>query len=364
MLYCENKVKFEKESGYRTAGKKAPDDIALFAEKMGFQIIPFDEVDFNLNPVHRIIKNAIVSKQNWKRISDCINDNDTLLLQHPYEGLKLTAKHIQDIKKKYKVHIILLIHDLNCLRSNIEISHSKWMSSLNAESEVAILQSVDYIIAHNERMKAFLVDTLSIDQKKIYCLQLFDYYHMCDIKKSRQFDGSVTVAGNLQPEKCKYLYKFIDECKLKGGLHLYGPNFDTNYNKNVVYHGLVPADRLPGEIEGSFGLVWDGLEIDECSGNAGEYIKYNNPHKCSLYISSGLPVVIWDKAALADFVTEHKVGITVSSLRNLESAIAQVSADEYNNMVDNAVSLGKQLTQGFYFNSVLERIKLDGETLC
>ena len=57
----------------------------------------------------------------------------------------------------------------------------------------------------------------------------------------------------------------------------------------------------------NFGLVWDGTSLDGCNGRYGEYLKFNNPHKTSLYLSCGIPVIIWKEAALADFVEEHKV---------------------------------------------------------
>ncbi|NRO11242.1 Beta-1,6-galactofuranosyltransferase WbbI [Lactobacillus helveticus] len=50
--------------------------------------------------------------------------------------------------------------------------------------------------------------------------------------------------------------------------------------------------------------------------NTGNYLRYNDPHKLSLYLASGIPVIIWKKAAEAKFVEENKVGITVDSLED------------------------------------------------
>ena len=50
-------------------------------------------------------------------------------------------------------------------------------------------------------------------------------------------------------------------------------------------------------MEGSFGLVWDGISVETCAGVYGEYLKVNNPHKTSLYLASGIPVIIWKEAA-------------------------------------------------------------------
>lgn len=33
-------------------------------------------------------------------------------------------------------------------------------------------------------------------------------------------------------------------------------------------------------------------------------MKYNNLHKLSLHICAGMPVVVWDKSAIADFARQ------------------------------------------------------------
>ena len=87
---------------------------------------------------------------------------------------------------------------------------------------------------------------------------------------------------------------------------------------NINYHGSFGVDEIPSKLTRGFGLVWDGDSLDGCRGQSGQYLRYNNPHKLSLYLSSGLPVVIWTGAAEAGFVREHGVGLCVDSLNDLE----------------------------------------------
>ena len=96
----------------------------------------------------------------------------------------------------------------------------------------------------------------------------------------------------------------------------------------------------------NFGLVWDGTSLDGCNGRYGEYLKFNNPHKTSLYLSCGIPVIIWKEAALADFVEEHKVGITLNSLADLDKVLMETSADDYEIMRTNAMKLAQKLRRG------------------
>ena len=47
---------------------------------------------------------------------------------------------------------------------------------------------------------------------------------------------------------------------------------------------------------------------------------YTIKAKLSLYLTAGLPVVIWEQAAEAAFVRKHGLGICVASLRDLKEA--------------------------------------------
>lgn len=96
--------------------------------------------------------------------------------------------------------------------------------------------------------------------------------------------------------------------------------------------GFVKSDDLIATAQGDFGLVWDGTSVSTCTGDFGEYLQYNNPHKTSLYIRCQLPVIIWNKAALADFVRENGIGICVDSLEELEKILNTLSEEEYAEM--------------------------------
>ena len=81
---------------------------------------------------------------------------------------------------------------------------------------------------------------------------------------------------------------------------------------------------------------------------------YNNPHNTSLYLSLGLPVVIWEKAALSDFVLERGCGIAVKSLDELSEALSFVDTQKYAKMKNAAETEGKKLRSGFYTKRALD----------
>ena len=188
-------------------------------------------------------------------------------------------------------------------------------------------------------------------------MQIFDYLHDAPLRDYKHKSKSVIVAGNLSPSKCEYIYKIINKPNMGFTLELYGPNYqNSSYSDNVNYHGVCTPEELPGKLEGSFGLVWDGNSLDGCTGNAGEYVRYNNPHKCSLFLSSNIPVIIWEKAALADFVVKNGVGFTVSSLYEISKKIEKISDQEYIKMVEKSKIIGERIRNGFYLSVVISKI--------
>lgn len=70
-------------------------------------------------------------------------------------------------------------------------------------------------------------------------------------------------------------------------------------------------------------MVLCGMEssTETCSGSYGKYLRINNPHKVSLYIAAGIPVVIWKEAALCSLIEENALGFGISSLDELEEAL-------------------------------------------
>lgn len=355
MVYCVNKVKIEKTTGQRTAGKKAPDDVTYYAEELGASTFEFTEARETKNNLYNKLAGAAVNTKNWIRLRRQVKKEDTVLLQHPNEGVKLTRFFLKGMKEKKNVKVIILIHDLVNLRNSLVRTQSNAEVSVNSSEEAEILRLADYIICHNHKMKKYLTDVLGLNEESIICLEIFDYKHDCELPNTRVLDQSITIAGNLLKNKSEYIYKLVEEGDCK--IHLYGPNYDAKAdNPHVCYHGVMSPDELPGKMEGSFGLVWDGPEITTCAGIAGEYLRFNNPHKCSLYLSSNMPVIIWKEAALAPFVEENGVGITVDNLLDIADAIEELTDEQYAQMVSNTIKIGEQIRSGYYLKLALREV--------
>ena len=130
-------------------------------------------------------------------------------------------------------------------------------------------------------------------------------------------------------------------------------DMDFSHMKNVVYKGMLPSDEIVYKVTGDYGLVWDGDSLNGCTGVYGKYLKYNNPHKLSLCMAAGKPVVVWKKSAVAKFVEKENVGICVDSLEELNQIDLK---SNYAQLKENAMSVKHLVATGFYLKKALKKI--------
>jgi hypothetical protein len=200
-------------------------------------------------------------------------------------------------------------------------------------------------------MKNFLVQH-GVSEDKIYVLEIFDY--LCDLKKEKSKSDlsniKIIYTGNL--DKAPFLNQIKEE-NMNFELNVYGICSNEFKNKKINYKGKFLPDELPSKLEGDLGLVWDG-NLDESDENVGfkNYTKYNNPHKLSCYIAAGVPVIVWEKAAVSKFVKDNNIGYTISSIYDIN----KLDFSDYNQKLENATKLGNNIRSGFYTKRVMDKI--------
>ena len=110
--------------------------------------------------------------------------------------------------------------------------------------------------------------------------------------------------------------------------------------------------------------VRDGPSALECTGDTGRYLKFNIPHKFSLYLSIGIPVIVWSRAACAALVSQYDVGLTINSLVDLNQILENVTKDRYSYLSRNSYLLGLRLRRGEFTKASLKKaIESFGETI-
>lgn len=331
-------------AAFEHAGTKATQDVAEIAEKMGFQ-----RCLLRMRTVKES-KTAKLQRQigyyiDWKRCCREIEPDSLLLLQHPFHYPQLIREHSLRKLKEKKVRFICVVHDVEELR---EFRYNNYYK----EEFRFMLEMADVLIVHNAVMKSFFLKK-GIKETPLVDLKIFDYLQKEYSGMPPQYDKRLIIAGNLDIRKSAYIGQLWRLPAVS--FDLYGGHFENSLSQysNITYRGVFPADSPSSCLMCGLGLVWDGDSLECCGGPAGEYLRYNNPHKLSLYLSCGLPVVIWEKAAEAAFVREHGVGICVGSLWEMEQAVSRLDEDTYRKLAANAVKTGRRLRDGAYMEQAI-----------
>lgn len=319
------------------AGSKARQDIDVILAQMVGDVAfsysehhfasVFDKFCYVLSP-HNICRFIALSRVNNKK----------LFIQYPFYSNIILRKLLLRLLRYNEV--CLLIHDVDSLRN---------FGQDNIQHEIEVFNTCKMLIVHNQRM-ADALKRIGVHAPML-TLDLFDYLRATTNHPARSYRYEIAFAGNLA--KSTFLYHDLD--KLGVNFFVYGINFDRNKirSKSVTYHGSFTSEEIPARLEGSFGLIWDGDSIDTCSGAFGEYTRYNNPHKLSLYVSSCLPVIVWSQAAIADFVKEHDIGFCVDSLSDIHTILASMTEDDYARYLKNITALQEKVTSGYFAKRVI-----------
>lgn len=272
-----------------------------------------------------------------------LRKGDVLLIQYPFKKFFVCQCLISRMKG---ARTVTLIHDLGTFRRH----------RLTASQEVRRLSHTDYIIVHNPSMMKWLQDNGC--NVPMGSLDIFDYLsdlqpHCYEIVPPFTH---VIYAGGLGKRKNAFIYNLdslVEGCRID----LYGKGkLEVAAGwRNISFCGSKQSDRFISEIEGDWGLVWDGDSTEECSGNWGEYLRINNPHKASFYLRAGLPVIVWKESAMASFVKERGIGICIGSLSQLPEILGNISEEEYMKLRSNAREMKDLLQNGSFFNKAFDK---------
>lgn len=275
----------------------------------------------------------------FKSFTECFRAGDIVWVQHPvwymlqFESALLQYFHALGVK------IILNVDDVMTMQ---------WMTSADRiVDELKLFEYADVLILHSEMMYYHLLEYgANIDRHKVVYRTLYDY--ICDFNVDLAEVKPVSVVnytGNMSK-------MFYDWAKLSGvgSVITYG-SWDPvqsvsqsafNMLHNMQYGGFVNNDDLFDVLSGNggYGLVWVDDKLLHL------YYRYNLPYKLTNYLVAGLPVIVYDQAHYARFVTDNKIGFAVSRLEDIASVMSGISESDYCKMYENVVQISKQLCSG------------------
>jgi hypothetical protein len=325
-----------------TASSKAIDDCTQLLIQQGYK-------DYNLNfDGSRGFYIGRIVLQLMKLVVQ-IEAGAIVAIQYPLLSGNRVFKYILAILRVKKVKFFCIVHDLDELRYGDP-------KGKNGGTEIQLLNCYDAIVVHNDVMKNWLF--LNGVTVHMVSLNIFDYLSAVNLRQMERLTVSelqtVVFAGNLS--KSNFLYKLGNI----PGWHFnaYGSNYQADKAiglNNVTWMGSFSPDEILERMNGAFGLIWDGELTDGLDDKFGNYLKYNNPHKLSLYLAAGLPVIAPKESAIASIIRTHNIGLLISSLSDLKEL--NISAAQHLTYQQNVREFTEKVKDGYYLTSSILAIE-------
>lgn len=327
---------------------KAPEDVNRIVHELGFEDLWLSRRRASLvgHQFSRIVRML------QSRFLPAGMNKGTIVFCQTMFPLSWSPAHVSFLRnaRRHGASVVTLFHDIDVARGRTRAD----ADGLSRDSR-DFLDNSDVAISHNARMTEWLV-ARGVDRGKIVDLGIFDYLaDGFEPAADAPFERCVTIAGNLGLHKAGYLADLGSITDVDW--RLFGPMFDPDRTKGPTLRhcGCFPPDEIPRHMTAGFGLVWDGTSVDSCAGGHGKYLRINNPHKLSLYLASGLPVIVWEESAAADFVCANDVGFSVRSLREIGARLAALSESDYARFKRNACGVSAKLRAGHFTKAALAK---------
>ncbi|QGM24547.1 hypothetical protein GJV51_00455 [Leuconostoc mesenteroides subsp. mesenteroides] len=300
---------------------KARNDISKFSEQLGLRRLPIFRYDATLESL-----DALHARIDG--ITAGVKAGDTVYYQFPtYNGVQFEKTFMQHMHIR-QVNLVAVLHDVEFLR----------FPSTTYFDEITYLNNFDVVIVHNYRMgtvlKEYGLKTNTVN------LDIFDYSVNVQVPNRKKIEKKIIIAGSLN--KSAYLKNW----SYKIPIIAYGKQPSYPISNQVDYRGVLSPNQIVQKLPSGFGLVWD-VNTSQYE-NSEEYAKYNNPHKVSLYIASGLPVIVKRGTAIAAIVQTYNLGIIIDSLDELEEKMHQLTKRQLAGIMIQVNHFKMLLTTGFY----------------
>lgn len=325
-----------------TAASKAVQDCKSILSGHGYQDFSIEDIPLR----DKFFLPKLIAR--FLRLLINLDHGSLMAVQYPLLSGNRWFKYLIRAARLKNVRFLCIIHDVDDLRYPDKAGRKS--------KDIEALNEYDFVIAHNHSMEKWLIDHGLTSTPVV--LHAFDYLSVAERKNDNVsaagHQHTISFAGNLAKSKFLYSLDIIKGWKF----NLYGPNYQpgkANNVPNICWNGSLSPDEVLRSLKGSFGLVWDGDYIDRLDPDYGNYLRFNYPHKLSLYLAAGMPVIAPRESAVSSFIEDHQAGVLVNDL--LELADLKVDAAAYQQMKENAAALSHDFKTGRFFSAALSKIE-------
>ncbi len=327
--------------GYNALNKSRKDLDAIyqslsFKRLDGSNLVLQDEKFRNLRRNSKMLSGYVDAL--LERMDECCRPGDYLFMDFPFAVKFLGFSKLVAHARSRKIRVVFFLHDLDGVR---------FRNTLLNALDSTCLDMAYALISASKEMNRVLWDNLHVSHRpKIVEYEYWDYL-MKDVENRRK-KNLLCFAGNLAKST------FLSDVPLslvERGFALYGKGMRKDYRGDFC--GEFDDETIVSEIDGLFGLVWDGNSARTCAGNFGSYLRINASHKFSLYMAAKKPVIVWKESALRHVVEGHQVGLAVSSLDEIPYRVSALSLSEYEKMEENVLHLRHDILTGDHLRKVI-----------
>ncbi|MDR0199376.1 MAG: beta-1,6-galactofuranosyltransferase [Streptococcaceae bacterium] len=310
----------------------APQEVARIAETIGFQTIYYAHYD-NVDNQHEMRLTYFES------LLSQIQPGDTVVVQFP-TGL-VNANYNEEfytiLREKSGVKLIAFLHDV---RTYIYAGQN-----YDPKTDLTLkwLRLFDCLIVHNakfiERLRADSVQVPMVN------MHLFDFCYDGPLQEKHLLPKVYYTSGRR--------VRLIDY-HAKTHLNIIGGRFGED-QLNIHYFDKMENKAIPAIFDGGFGLA---DTLPNFSINFGKldwetYNQLNNPFKLSLYLASGLPVIVSSQSAHAAWIQEKNIGLILDNLNDIDDALSNLTEDDYQAMLAAIKPYQKAVSTGYFAKRAL-----------
>lgn len=320
-------------SNRKNAGPKARLDTAHFLRANGFHIC---HVPTSRSRYWQRLIQFFLRRFDWVGLQT----GDVVWCQFPVD--RCTQTVLENARNR-GLQTVAFVHDIEGLKRDPVDGHL-------VTEEAHKLRQFTAVMGLNRRIGELLQSHGVLVHSNLH---MWDYLCEPPSAPGGTLNKRIVFAGSLAYEKSKFIYALDSIPNVP--LELYGEGLDPQRKlaSHVRYCGSFAPDSPPFRADGALGLVWDGDQTQTCSGDFGIYLRFNTPHKTSMYLASGLPVVVWRQAAIAPLVAEHQAGLLIDSLEELQPLLGSLSDAQYAELAISAGRLGAKIRSGHFIQTAV-----------
>lgn len=270
-----------------------------------------------------------------------VSHDDIVIFQLPtWNGFKFDEAFVAHFNGYRNLKKIFFIHDIPPLQNEgVPQSLSQYISFFNY---------ADLIILSSHAMAEFL-KARGLTVPKIVIQRIWDSPIDIDLTRKPEFRRRINFATSI----VSFLYPFVyswNNRNVELALTADPEQYIWENKKDIHFLGWFNNQNMLAAAlrkSGGFGLIWRDDSMMT------EYMKLCTCSKLGTYLSAGIPVIVQSSNPEANMIQSKHLGITVDSLDEALDRVEHITAEEYNQMVQEVDYFGNLTRNGYFTKKLL-----------